>query len=174
MKVNESANAITVCLNFLPFLGKFTFQALPSANVSLGDKLELRCTANGTSDLSSLEILSRMHNNLNTTCSVRLTSGFCSLLVNRVQLWDIGKYDCIKKYKNKLCFSKTLIIQEAIQISTENRTAATTSTRSTPNTTMKPQKSTTNSLTRQETTSEATKAATSEILKNVTNDKGSY
>ena len=158
---------------FLGLSRKFVFQALPSANISLGDKLEIRCTANDTSDLSSVEIWSRMGKNLNVTCSVRSTSGFCILLINKVQLWDIGIYDCIKKFKNGRCFSKALTIQKAIQIPIENSTVATTSTLSTTNTTRKPLKSTTNSLKPQETTPETREEATSEIIKNVTNNEGS-
>ena len=148
------------------------FQAHPSANVSLGEKLELRCIANDTSDLNSMQILSRMQRNLNTTCFVLSNSGVCIFLINRVQLWHIGKYDCMKIYKNGRCFTKTLIIQEAIQIPVLNRTVVTKSTSSTPKTTMEPEQSTTNSLKTQDTTSKAREEATSETIKNVTNDEG--
>ena len=145
------------------------FQARPSANVSLGEKLELRCIANDTSDLNSMQILSRMQINLNTTCSVSSNSGFCIFLINRLQPWNIGKYDCMKTHKNGRCFTKTLIIQEAIQIPVLNRTKSTSST---PKTTMEPEQSTTNSLKTQDTTSKAREEATSETIKNVANDEG--
>ena len=95
------------------------FQAYPSVNVSLGDKLEIKCTANDTSPLSSMALLSRVHKQLNTTCVVLPGSGMCSYVVETVQLWHIGKYDCIKIYKNGTCYSKSLIIQKAVYVPTE-------------------------------------------------------
>ena len=106
------------------FPQQFMFQAYPSVNVNLGDKLEIKCTANDTSPLSSMALLSRMHKQLNTTCVVLLGSGMCSYVVETVQLWHIGKYDCIKIYKNGTCYSKSLIIQKAVYVPTEITTVA--------------------------------------------------
>ena len=95
------------------------FEAFPSVNVSLGDKVELRCTANGTSNLTSVQLLSRMHRNFNPTCSVASGEGICSYLIDNLQLWDIGKYDCIiKLHKGRSCYSKSLVLKKAIEITT--------------------------------------------------------
>ena len=141
---------------------KFTFEAHPSVNVSLGDKLELRCTANGTS-LSSMALLSRMHKQLNTTCVVSSREGICSYVIDTVEPWHIGKYDCIKKYKDETCYSKYLVIQKAVEVPTEITTITTVEsqprTENTAKTTMK-------TLMFLETTSE--------YDKDVTKDSGSY
>ena len=101
------------------FPQQFMFQAYPSVVVNLGDKLEIKCTANDTSPLSSMALLSRTHKQLNTTCVVLSVAGICSYVVETVQLWHIGKYDCIKIYKNGTCYSKSLIIQKAVYVPAE-------------------------------------------------------
>ncbi|CAB4004841.1 ---NA--- [Paramuricea clavata] len=122
------------------FPRKFVFEAFPSVNVSLGDKVELRCTANGTLNLTSVQLLSRMHRNFNPTCSVASGEGICSYLIDSLQLWDIGKYDCIKLHKDGSCYSKSLVLQKAIEEPTETTTVTTTiTTKVTAMTTMKPQ-----------------------------------
>lgn len=113
---------------FLVFPRQFKFEALPSGKVSLGDTVELRCTVNGTTQLTSIALLSRMRAQLNTKCVITSHAGFCSYTIESVQLWDIGKYDCIKIYSDGSCYTMTL----AVRRTDDKRTVITIAPRMAP------------------------------------------
>ena len=107
---------------------QFVLEALPSANVSLGNELEIKCSANDTSPLLSIALLSRMRGPLNATCSVSLGTGYCTYVVENVQLSDFGKYDCMKRHKDGNCYTKSLVIHQVVRVPTEITTLATMNT----------------------------------------------
>ncbi|XP_028395779.1 uncharacterized protein LOC114519802 [Dendronephthya gigantea] len=104
---------------------KFIFEAFPSVNVSLGDRLEIKCSAQNTSNINSIQLLTRNEvKQFKPTCNVSSDGGVCSFVIKNVELWHFGKYDCIKIYKDMRCYSKSLIIGKAVV----NPTSLTTST----------------------------------------------
>ncbi|XP_046860871.1 uncharacterized protein LOC124454104 [Xenia sp. Carnegie-2017] len=93
---------------------KFIFEALPSVNVSYGERLQLRCIVNLTKNITYFKLSSRMNKQLNTTCHIKdLKSGICTFTIKHIQPWDIGKYDCISIHEPYICYSRSLEIRKA-------------------------------------------------------------
>jgi hypothetical protein len=103
--------------------------------------------------------------------------GICSYVIDTVEPWHIGKYDCIKIYKDTTCYSKYLVIQKAVEVPTEITTITTVKSQPRPETT---KITTVESQPKTENTAKTTMKTltfletTSEYYKDVTKDSGSY